>query len=154
MAIHLIPKRDSAVIYRHHVVQKHLVEKHFPCFRCRLHKGILTCVGDIIPSEHCDPYRIEIRLNQGDVPMVRILKPWIPPEIHRRVHIYRNGTLCLYDPRERPWSNRDNLHETIIPWTAEWLVFYELFLTSGVWHGPEAPHGDQPKEPQDKAISP
>ena len=67
MAIHLIPKRDSAVIYRHHVVQKHLVEKHFPCFRCRLHKGVLTCVGDITPSEHCDTYRIEIRLDQGAI---------------------------------------------------------------------------------------
>ena len=83
--------------------------------------------------------------------MVRILEPGILPEIYRRVHIYRNGTLCLYDPRERPWSNRDNLHETVIPWTAEWLVYYELFLISGEWHGPEAPHGDQPKEPQDKA---
>jgi hypothetical protein len=58
--------------------------------------------------------------------------------------------LCLFDPRERSWSNRDNLHETIIPWTAEWLVYYELFLISGVWHGPEAPHGDNNiKEPQE-----
>lgn len=151
MATHLIPRRDSAVIYRHHVAQKHLVEKYFPRFRCRLHKGILTCVGNITPSEHCNTYRIEIRLNLGGVPMVRILEPGILPEIYRRVHIYRNGTLCLYDPRERPWSNRDNLHETVIPWTAEWLVYYELFLISGEWHGPEAPHGDQPKEPQDKA---
>jgi hypothetical protein len=151
MATFLIPRRSNAGSHRHHAVQKYLIEKHFPCFRCRLHKGILTCVGDITPSEHCNTYRIEIRLNRGDVPMVRILEPRIPSEIYRRVHIYRNGTLCLFDPRERPWSNRDNLHETVIPWTAEWLVYYELFLISGEWHGPEAPHGDQPKEPQDKA---
>jgi hypothetical protein len=25
--------------------------------------------------------------------------------------------------------------DTIIPWTSEWLFFYELWLASGEWHG-------------------
>jgi hypothetical protein len=32
------------------------------------------------------------------------------------------------------------LHETIIPWTAEWLVSYELYLTTGKWLGSSAVH--------------
>jgi len=35
----------------------------------------------------------------------------------------------------------DNIHEKIIPWIAEWLVFYELYRICGKWLGPEAPHG-------------
>lgn len=55
--------------------------------------------------------------------------------------MYNDGALCLYEPRATPWKSSDSLHEKIIPWTAEWLVFYELFLICGKWLGPEAPHG-------------
>ena len=66
--------------------------------------------------------------------------------------MYRDGTLCLYDFRVQPWSSWDNIHEKIIPWTAEWLVFYELYLMCGKWLGPEAPHGDGEKEAE-KALA-
>jgi hypothetical protein len=39
----------------------------------------------------------------------------------------------------------DNLHQKIIPWIAEWLVYYELYLICGKWLGPEAPHGPNGK---------
>ncbi len=34
------------------------------------------------------------------------------------------------------------IDDTIIPWTAEWLVFYELWKDTGTWQGAEAPHED------------
>jgi hypothetical protein len=40
------------------------------------------------------------------------------------------------------------IHETIIPWTAEWLVFYELWKISGKWMGPAALHGTDEKIPE------
>jgi hypothetical protein len=43
---------------------------------------------------------------------------------------------------------KDFIHEKIIPWTAEWLVYYEIFKRTGQWIGPEAPHGSEEKEPQ------
>ncbi len=67
--------------------------------------------------------------------------------------MYLNGSLCLFDPRVSPWKGSYNLHETIIPWTAEWLVFYELYKIHGKWLGPEAPHDPkEPKEPQRDAA--
>ncbi len=54
--------------------------------------------------------------------------------------MYSNGSLCLYYPEDFEWSDEVNLHETIIPWTAEWIVLYEEFLETGLWAGPEAPH--------------
>jgi hypothetical protein len=80
--------------------------------------------------------------------MVRILSP----EIRKRIHMYPNGTLCLYDHRDQPWNARDNLDEKIIPWIAEWLVFYELYLISDKWLGPEAPHDGGEKKTESTII--
>jgi hypothetical protein len=41
-----------------------------------------------------------------------------------------------------------NIHETIIPWTAEWIVFYEIWRITGQWHGLAAPHGTGEKTPE------
>lgn len=54
--------------------------------------------------------------------------------------MYKDGSLCLYYPGDLAWDGRQNLHETIVPWTAEWLVLHELYLITGEWKGPEAPH--------------
>lgn len=70
-------------------------------------------------------------------------KVWvISPKIERNpdIHMYRDESLCLYYPKDFKWTDKLNLHETIVPWTAEWLVFYEQYLKSGRWEGPEAPH--------------
>lgn len=113
-----------------------------------LHKNILECTGEIKPSEHCATYVFEISYKNGGIPEVRIQRPVVPQSVWGQVHIFPNGTLCLYDHREQPWLWTDNLHEKIIPWTAEWLVFYELFLMCNKWLGPEAPHGKDVKVPQ------
>lgn len=128
----------GAAIYRRFVLQKTLIEKYFPCFRCSFKNRHLSCLGKITPSEGCAAYSVRIDYAVGGLPEVRILWPKIP--VNRAIHMYRNGTLCLYYPPETPWKFTSNIHETIIPWTAEWLVFYELFLLKPVWLGKEAPH--------------
>lgn len=32
------------------------------------------------------------------------------------------------------------LAESVLPWTAEWLFYYEMWHVTGEWGGPEAPH--------------
>jgi hypothetical protein len=142
-------RRDRASEYRHFVMQKHLVEKHFPCFRCSLRQNVLECVGEIVPSEHCARYKIGVRYRRGGIPEVHIRHP----EITQKVHMYGDGRLCLYDYREQPWRDGDNIHERIIPWTAEWLVFYELYLICGKWLGPEAAHGSEEKKPEESLAA-
>ena len=132
--------------YRHFVVQKLLIEKHFPIFTCCLKKGVLRCEGLIQPSDGCDTHGVQIEYKRDSVPSVRVLSPFIKPTT--KIHMFRDGSLCLYYPPEDPWRRGDNLHEKIVPWTAEWLVYYELFLIHGKWLGPEAPHEDEEKVPQ------
>jgi hypothetical protein len=131
--------RDRVLQYRRFVIQKALIEKHFPCFNCKLRCGHLKCEGQITPSEGCATYRVQISYKQGGAPEVRIKEPHMIPSAS--IHMYSSGALCLYQPAEDPWKSSDDIHRKIIPWAAEWLVFYELYLIYGKWLGPEAPHG-------------
>lgn len=142
--------RDRGVDYRRFVMQKALIEKHFPCFKCKHSHRLLECEGYITPSEDCATYRVAISYEQDGVPKVRIKDPQIIPSAD--IHMYGTGALCLYQPAEDPWKSSDNIHEKIIPWTAEWLVFYELYLMCGKWFGPEAAHGTRTKRQQTKML--
>lgn len=55
--------------------------------------------------------------------------------------MYQDGHLCLYYPMDMVWSSTTSIAEFTIPWTNEWILYYELYKISGVWEGPAAPHG-------------
>lgn len=62
------------------------------------------------------------------------------PELLRRneeriPHRYPDGSLCLYLPGAQEWGTSLYLAETVVPWTAEWLIHYELWHATGEWHG-------------------
>lgn len=139
-------KHDSG---KHLALQELLMRKHFPCFKCSLRKGTLVCVGEITPCAECSTYKVRISLDRGMTPKVRVIEPDIEPS--RKIHMYSSGHLCLFKPEDQPWMDTDCLHEKIVPWTAEWLVYYELYLITGEWLGPEASHGEEPKVQQKKA---
>ena len=124
--------------YRRFVLQKKLMNQFFPGFLCTYSRRRLTCLGKITPSEGCDTYTVKIDYVAGETPKVWILNPKI--RMNSDTHVYADGSLCLYYPPESPWKNTDNLHEKTLPWIAEWLVFYELYLIKGVWLGKSAPH--------------
>jgi hypothetical protein len=116
-----------------------LIRRHFPFLEPRIKGRELICRGLIQPTEYSEAYRIEIKYTAWHSPSVRIVEPEIKPNLD--AHMFPSGKLCLYDSREQPWQKNWHLHETVIPWTAEWLVFYELFLLTGKWLGKSAPHG-------------
>lgn len=64
-------------------------------------------------------------------------------------HRFKDGCLCLHLNGE--WDSTMLISETIIPWTAEWLLHYELWLATGEWHGGghEVAPKDQQREPAD-----
>ena len=44
--------------------------------------------------------------------------------------------LCLFDPKDKEWSASDLIAATTVPWTAEWLAYYELWHLTGEWLAP------------------
>lgn len=132
------------------IAEKSRIEKNFPCFQCRVKRGRLSCRGTICPSEGSDTYSVKLVYKQGGIPRVYITHPKIDNKTE--CHVYKDGSLCLYDHREFSWSGRLFVHETIVPWAAEWLVFYELWKITGKWLGPEAPHGTSAKVPEARKV--
>lgn len=142
MATH-IPKSDGDK-YRRIIVENLWIQKHFPFLTTRMVGARLVCRGRIQPTDASAVYRIEVSYAPWSPPEVRVLEPAIKREA--KLHFYKDGTLCLYDWREEPWQKRWRLADTIIPWTAEWLVFYEIYQLTGIWSGPSAAHGEAKAE--------
>lgn len=130
---------------RHFLFQKMHIQRAYPGFNCRIlpnrnNPEKLVCTGIIQPDIDSPEYVVEIEYTGGP-PQVRILRPEIRPK--PEIHMYSDGTLCLYFPDEFKWKQSHMIHKTIINWIAEWLVFYERYLWTGKWEGPEAPHGNE-----------
>jgi hypothetical protein len=135
-----IPKSDGAT-HRRLVFEGLLVRERFPVFSARLIGNQLICRGRIRPAEFSQPYRVEMSYRLRNSPHVRIVEPAIKAE--SKLHFYEDGTLCLYDWREQPWQTKFHLADTVVPWTAEWLLYYELYLLTGKWLGASAIHGTE-----------
>jgi hypothetical protein len=55
----------------------------------------------------------------------------------RLPHVYEQSPprLCLYLPGSGEWGAWMRLDQTMVPWTALWLFYFEAWLLSGEWSG-------------------
>ncbi|MFI6519916.1 hypothetical protein ACIBF1_30485 [Spirillospora sp. NPDC050679] len=106
-----------------------------PHARTRIRDGLLTCCVALQPSAMCRVYTVKLTYRHRDRPRVVVADPEL--ELHPRAtalpHVYREGDLCLHLPGE--WNDSMLLARTILPWTSEWLLHYELWLITGRWAG-------------------
>lgn len=127
--------------YRRAVIEQMLLKRHFPKSQTRILGMSLLCKIPLQTTENDFKYQVQLEYLAGFRPQVFVTNPrltFVPG-----IHMYRNNSLCLFDPRTQPWDYRWHLHEKTIPWTAEWLIFYELFQLTGKWLGKSALHGPQ-----------
>lgn len=108
----------------------------FPESSAWIRRSELTWVGAITPSSLSHTYRVRLRYKLTGSPEVEVLDPIlqkrgsdIPP------HLYPGEKLCLYLPGIGEWNKTMMLGETIIPWTSEWLLNYEVWIATGKWCG-------------------
>jgi len=95
-------------------------------------------------------YRIPLAIENGTVyttqPRVTVeaLAPHFLSPVAIELHLYWPAredssppTLCLFDPHAHPvqWSVEDLLAETTLPWTCEWLLYFEGWLVTRSWEG-------------------
>lgn len=140
-----IPNDGRHIGYAMLVMEKMRVNRDFPHFQTQLRGLQLICTGRTNPSDESQQYKIQIAYAYDGAPQCRILEPQIA--VDPQIHMYKNGTLCLYDWREQSWNPVYHLSETVIPWIAEWLVYYELFQMTGRWLGKAASHDEPKQEP-------
>ena len=104
-----------------------------------LKKGALVWTGELQPTIFSPVYRIRITHDGKGPPTVRVLSPPLKRDERGQLpHVYRNGTLCLH--QEHEWSQTDSLVSSVVPWTSEWLFFYEIWKATGQWTGSGGNH--------------
>lgn len=116
------------------------ITHRFPGFVYRRERGGAVWRGMLQPRQFSPKYRVAVRYKLSSYPTVTILSPTLVP---KAPHLWRDGTLCLYYPKEKPWRRDMLIAKTILPWTALWLYYYELWLDTGKWLGP-SPHATDP----------
>lgn len=124
--------------YYYALIQKHNIERNFSFLRCHIKNDTLICRGEFL-IDGCNAYDIRIEFRAGACPQVFILNPQI--ESTAEIHIYREGSLCLYFPGDLQWKPVTNIAEYTIPWIYEWILYYELYIKTSKWEGDYVPHG-------------
>lgn len=122
------------------------MNKDFPEFQYTLNKDnrgkrVPTWRGYLQPFKNSPRYLIKIIYPfdsyYSKPPSVWVINP-APKE--NAPHRYPDKSLCLYYPKDHSWTPYLFISNTIVPWAAMWLAFYEIWLDTDVWYGPEAPH--------------
>lgn len=119
------------------MMQKREIESKFSFLKCVIKNDTLICKGKF-EVDSCKPYSVRIEFRAGSFPQVYVLEPNI--EASSDIHIYNEGSLCLFYPGDLKWKNTTSIAEYTIPWIYEWIMFYELYQRTGVWEGPLEPH--------------
>ncbi len=88
----------------------------------------------------CRPYLVRISYRLGFSPCVSVLYPSLElhPAHKALPHFYREGSLCLFDPRLRQWDPTMSVAATTMPWAAIWFFHYETWLFTGTWEATES----------------
>lgn len=94
----------------------------------------------VTPTPISDTYTLKIEYNENKRPNVYVNSPKplrMPKGAKRLPHTYDSNRqcLCLYKPGNREWTVSKLISQTIIHWALEWLVYYEEWAYSGIWHG-------------------
>lgn len=112
------------------------LSNRFPGSTIKVRANAFVWEGALRPTSTSHCYRVRISYARGDWPQVRVLSPTLDTRLGERLpHVFREGTLCLHT--EDDWRPSMLLADTILPWTCEWLFYYELWLATGAWYGNE-----------------
>lgn len=105
----------------------------------RVRGNVLSWVFPVTPTPLSRCYAARIEYRQGTSPEVFIDDPdlTVVSEGRRLPHVYEQSPtrLCLYLPGSGEWGAWMRLDQTIVPWTALWLFYFEEWLISGKWAG-------------------
>jgi hypothetical protein len=119
-------------------LERHLLQKHYAFLKVKISGTNLVVEGTCQPTEHSIIYQYRIGYTPGKQPKVYITEPEIA--YNSEIHMYGDKRLCLYYPGDFSFTENSHLFNTVIPWTHEWFVFYELFQITGRWHHPFVDH--------------
>lgn len=110
------------------------LDRLFPSGKTEFKSNRLQWTTELRPSVGSRLYTVRIIYRRGQHPTVKVLAPELDRGLaHSLPHVFRYDSLCLY--RDGEWTSKMLIAETIVPWTSEWLFFYEIWKATGEWFG-------------------
>lgn len=115
------------------------MKSRYPQFHaCVKSNRDIEFTGELSVKPEFRKYIISITYRGAREPEVRVLSPLL---VDNPPHFYSNTkSLCLYHPDNYNWTEDKLIAKEIVPWTAAWIYFYEIWLETGIWYGPEVSH--------------
>jgi hypothetical protein len=114
--------------------QAFALSARFPHGRLTLTRGTLTWTGEITPTELSRTYLVRIRYRFGATPKVTVIRPTLRTRRGECLpHVYTGDILCVHEDVD--WAPTMSVADTTVPWAAEWLLYYEIWLATGTWEG-------------------
>lgn len=99
-----------------------------------LKRGRVSWRGKLQPTPLSLRYTIQIDYAPPKPPIVAVIAPQLEAPSDRKLpHVFHDGTLCLCYAWQ--WRACESIAATFVPWTSEWLLHYELWKFTAVWHG-------------------
>lgn len=120
------------------LLEKRLLKKYFPFLKFHIKDRKLLCYGYFQPSEYSPIFHYRVEWEPEFSPKVFPINPQI--DYDDDIHMYSDGSLCLYYPKDFIYNSKSHIYETIIPWVHEWYIFYELYQIKGIWLHPYVEH--------------
>lgn len=133
------------------------MQRKCPDFNLVVHLPWMVCWEGTLCPLSGQQYKVRVRCQRPystehfkvwtpHTPMVEILDPKVErTNTHEGhdplLHLYRDDHddgrlyLCLDNPQEPGWVPGTGVADTIIPWTNQWLMFYEFWQATGKWVG-------------------
>lgn len=125
------------------LVQIEAMKSKYPQFKSKRVGDKVIFTGELFIRPELPKYFISIEYNGIISPKVTVLSP---PLVEASPHTYPDKSLCLYHPKNFHWSADKLVAKQIMDWTIEWIYFYEYWLQTGTWIGPEVPHDNNEKK--------
>lgn len=120
-------------------IQIQAMRARYPQFKAKKNEdGTIVFIGNLQVKPELPVYTIKIIYKGNFRPQVFILDPIPDPEAP---HIFSDSeSLCLYHQKDYKWNKKKLIATDIMGWVAGWIYFYEYWLQSGEWIGPEVSH--------------
>lgn len=108
----------------------------FPESSAWIRKSELIWLWTLTPFVLSKTYQVRLRYKLTGSPEVDVLDPVLQKRGSENIpHLYQGEKLCLYLPGVDEWNKAMMLSQTVIPWTSEWLLNYEVWFSTGAWCG-------------------
>ncbi|MBE9392241.1 hypothetical protein [Elizabethkingia anophelis] len=119
------------------------MKSKYPQFKHKIEGASIIFTGDLQVKPEFPKYTVSIVYRNSSPPIIKIINPTL---VENPPHVYSEKKLCLYHPKNFKWKKEKLIANEIIEWTSAWIYFYEVWLETGKWYGPEAPHDIQKQD--------